>query len=479
MGYLMVITLAPTNTISRMPQPDPRGLIKSSGVLRSRFRVPLWEQGFVVFGLLLSTGAWALVERMRGIVRGIDDDPVRGDPFEQVIWTGIYILSMCLTLLASPACLRWAVRFRLLWLLVFLAVASLIWSDAPVVTAKRCVAVLGSSVFGLYLGTRYTSTQLFRLLLWVAAISALCSVGIALLAPAYGIADDGWRGVYGQKNWLGRMMAFAIVLWLLAMMGTARYRLVKLGFAGLSTALLLLSDSKGALVVLLTLLALFPIVRLWRLHLGMVVPLIMIMVTLAGIGGTVVAGNLETVLGLVGKDQSFTGRVPLWEAVWEMIGQHPWLGFGYGAFWLGWNEPSQYVWIRFARVGGWEPPNAHNGFLDLWLELGIVGLSLFVIVFCASVSRALVLIRREQSMVAAFPFMFLIFLLLSNLTESNLVTHNSIFWILFVAMSLQLNMPERKSNQHGPAVITSSVSAQFGQRRSTPSRRERRSRSGR
>ena len=46
--------------------------------------------------------------------------------------------------------------------------------------------------------------------------------------------------------------------------------------------------------------------------------------------------------------------------------------------------------------------------------------------------------KSARSFLDLFPVMFLYFMVLANLTESNLVTHNSLMWVLFIALSLQL-----------------------------------------
>jgi O-antigen ligase len=91
-------------------------------------------------------------------------------------------------------------------------------------------------------------------------------------------------------------------------------------------------------------------------------------------------------------------------------------------------------------TGGWVPPNAHNGFIDLLAQLGFVGLGSFLISFASNVVRALRLVSESVSAVDLFPLLFLYLVMLSNLTESELVNHNSLLWLLYVALTLQLRL---------------------------------------
>ena len=131
--------------------------------------------------------------------------------------------------------------------------------------------------------------------------------------------------------------------------------------------------------------------------------------------------------------------------VMDAISKHPWLGYGYHAFWRGADGPSADI-----RLAGWIPPHAHNGFLDLALDFGIAGTVLFVFLLLGPVIEALRLAKSRTKALDLFPLVFLIFMLLSNLTESDNVTPNSIFWELLVMLRVKRSM-ERT------AAITSSA----------------------
>ena len=141
---------------------------------------------------------------------------------------------------------------------------------------------------------------------------------------------------------------------------------------------------------------------------------------------------------------TITGRTKLWSLLLEMIKKRPWLGYGYGAFWLGNDGPSAEVW---RVITWWKPPHAHNGWLDLWLELGLLGLISFLIGFLFNIIRALNLMRLHQKSETIWPLLYLVFIVLFNLTTSTLMVQNEIFWVLYVAVSFSLMYPnvERKT----------------------------------
>lgn len=72
------------------------------------------------------------------------------------------------------------------------------------------------------------------------------------------------------------------------------------------------------------------------------------------------------ILKALGKDPTLTGRTDIWEALFRKVDERPWTGYGYNAFWGRDSEPA--AWIRHQT--GWSVPSAHNGWIDLLIQLG-------------------------------------------------------------------------------------------------------------
>ena len=89
---------------------------------------------------------------------------------------------------------------------------------------------------------------------------------------------------------------------------------------------------------------------------------------------------------------------------------------------------------------------AHNGFLDIWLSIGLVGLSVFLAGYIATVIHSLALLRKTNSPEGFWPLLFLTYILLSNLTEGTIATMNSSFWAIYTAISYSLIMA--KNNEY-------------------------------
>jgi len=153
-----------------------------------------------------------------------------------------------------------------------------------------------------------------------------------------------------------------------------------------------------------------------------------------------VSANAEAIAALFGKDLTLTGRTNFWPFILDKVWKSPWLGYGFGAFWRGLEGTSADIWY----ASGWKPPNSHNGYLDLLLELGFVGLSIYLIEFVTSFQKALAYIRLVKTFDGFWPAMFLTYCVLSNLTESTLIIQNNFFFVIQVAIFFSIRIPQEQ-----------------------------------
>jgi exopolysaccharide production protein ExoQ len=357
-----------------------------------------------------------------------------------LIWV-LFLLNYGLSFLLLFA--RWKTTIYLLkqnkfiWVLVGVALISVLWSFSPEMTLRRGVALLGSTAFGFYLATRYSLKQLLYLLSWAFGIAILLSFLFSIVLPQYGtmggIHVGAWRGIYPHKNTLGGTMVLSSIIFFLLAMDSKRHRLI-LGCGFLfSVVLVLLSTAKTSLTTLMFFLATVHIYRTFRQRYEIMIPTLLAITIVGGSFYVLLMSNLDNFIGLLGRNATLTGRTDLWLAVLDKIFQNPWLGYGYNGFWSeNWQSESAYIWY----VTGWSSPNAHNGLLDLWLDLGLLGVSIFLIGFWKSLVSGLAWIRLSKTSVSIFPLVYFTYIILANLTENTLLVQNSIFWVLYVAISL-------------------------------------------
>ena len=328
-----------------------------------------------------------------------------------------------------------AKQHTLIWILVVTAFFSTLWSDSPVNTLKHSILLFSTTLFGLYFGTRFGPGEQLRLLARALGLAAILSLGLAVLFPERGIMTWGnpgaWQGIFPHRNALARMMVLAAVVFLIRARDAKKPRFASWIGLAIATVLILFSESATglALLTLFLLLAwLAPAVRWRRSRLSFAI--VLALFAIAGFGSWL-SENWTDVLASLGKNPTLTGRTYLWGMVILKALQRPWLGYGYNGFWLGLEGESAVIW----KTMRWATPNAHNGFLDLWVSLGLIGLVTFLASYAITLLRSLKQARSERTAIGLWPLAFLLFYFLHNLVETSMVQHNTLLWVLYVTVS--------------------------------------------
>lgn len=390
----------------------------------------LLEKGFCVISLLFFTDA---ILPSLNEIRGMNIAPIK-----LVLANGISLISILLVVIGHKKVIAIVIREKWLWLLLGIALASTFWSDVPGTTLRGSVFLGQITMFGVYFAARYSLREQLKLLAVTFSVVVLLSIAIALALPDYGVMtfqeggfhQGAWRGIYIHKNGLGRMMVLSALVFLLSVNSSRKYRSIAWAGFGLSIALLVLSTSKTALAILFTSIALLPFYKALRWRSSLAICLAIATIFIGGSVAVLLVSNAEAILGVFGRDLTLTGRTDLWAAVLDKIGERPWLGYGYGGFWRSWEGESAQV-LSIVR---WAAPHSHNGFLDLCLDLGLLGLLTFAFSFLAVCWRSIICLRSIRTSEGLLPIGYLTFLLLANLTESSLLRQNSL-WILFIAIA--------------------------------------------
>jgi O-antigen ligase len=324
------------------------------------------------------------------------------------------------------------------------------WSFEPATTLKDSITLIGSALFGLYLASRYTIKQQLQLLAWVFGIAIILSFIFAIALPKFGIMggvhQGKWRGVFLHKNVLGARMVISALIFFLLGNEAKKYRsTIWCGFC-LSVLLMLLSASSSSLLNLLILIFAFFVFLIWRWPYPLMIPALIAIVTGGECLYLLFINSGDAIFNSIGKDATLTGRTELWPLVMEMIWKHPWLGYGFSGFWQGLDGESAYIW----RAAGWTPTHPHNGFLALWLDLGLLGLSVFFLGFWRNLVQAVVWLRLSKTMSSIWPILYLLYVVISNLTESGLIEANRLNFVLYTAISFSLLIQLDAKQKYSP-----------------------------
>lgn len=349
---------------------------------------------------------------------------------------------------AAAECLRSNVLLTLV--LVWLQL-SIVWSDHPDLTIRRASFVLLIGVIALGIAAGASSLRAFHTLTFatLSAIIAFNLVGVVLW-PQSAISDIGVMGIYGQKNVAGMVAMLTLVISVTWICGASSWRGAALGILPtlLTLDFLWMTQSKTSIAIAVLALLLGGLV--W---LSLIIGRRMVLLMFAGVllGLCVLIGlfvvndfDVDAVLGLFVTDTSFTGRSELWDFAWARASERMWLGHGYGAFWdvglindpLAKLEPG--TWLGDVQKGVIN--QAHNGYLELWLNAGLPATLTAVAGVCVAMLSATGLAigahpdhrtRATYGLAALVLFMYLI----HNFTEATLFQRGSQFFNMVLLVS--------------------------------------------
>jgi exopolysaccharide production protein ExoQ len=396
------------------------------------------DDAFTVGVLVVATGACqTLVTDSSSAKAGVE-----GTPVLQAIWACIYIIVAIRASSRYRAILDTIRANKLLIALVLLAVVSAVWSEDRGLTLRRSMALVATTLFGLDFAVRYSIREQLRLLAialgLVIAVSVLLQVFAPGLIPTFDVAyPDAWVGAFGQKNVFSKIVVLEAIVMLallrLSPSGILTGILALLGALGLIIA----AESMTAFVVLLAMIAILVFSPTLRWNKGIRI----ILQGFAGVGILpalyLIIRHRDTFTELLGRNSSLTGRVKIWTMAMAAIAMKPILGYGYNAFW---NVSPESMRIDVAL--NWMVPHAHNAYIEMALELGLVGLVLCALTYLVALWRASEYMRFDGSNAAKWPLVYLCFVLMYSFTESMVMAPNTIYWMLFVAAACSVTQPQ-------------------------------------
>jgi O-antigen ligase len=125
-----------------------------------------------------------------------------------------------------------------------------------------------------------------------------------------------------------------------------------------------------------------------------------------------------------------THRTDIWRSVADLIEQRPLEGWGFTGVWVPGVSPYEGLVI----IKGEKYYQAHNAYLDLWLQLGAVGLILFVILLTRIFVKTWRLGVHHSNALYLWPLLVLVTQLVRGITESRLLIQSAMMMLILFAV---------------------------------------------
>ncbi len=398
---------------------------------------------------------WMVICASRSLTQWLNIEPPEGDYIRSTLSGGSLLDQGFLTALGAAALVILARRrhaaMRVLGankaiVLFFLYLGiSTLWSDIPLVSLRRwarlavgllmVVAILTEAhpVDAVKTAIRRCAYLLIPLsLLYIKYFPAL-----GVLYTEYG--EKLLAGVTLEKNTLGHLSCVSALFLVWSIIsrndetksGEARTKLlIDTVLLVTSLSLLISSQSSTSLAALLVGTAALLLFRtkFMRNHiryLGTVALLLMAIIFLLDLA----TDFLATVVGLLGRDMSFTGRAPLWGILMDLGRQRPLLGYGYGGFWIEdrANLIRNLLDLTF-HIG-------HNGYIEIFLDGGLVAEALLLLAIFSAFGAIKKLIMSDGSYGSLCMAIFAV-VIICNTTESSFARPQDYLWFVFLLIGM-------------------------------------------
>jgi len=387
----------------------------------------------VIVGFLFYTGAMeALLVKSFGIPRQI----------MTLMRYGITLPGLFLIVTQPKRVLECLIQGKFAWLLMLLASLSFLWSPNPSIpTSSIRSELVPMALFSLFVAIRIPLKVQFLLMSFVLQFVSFTSVFYAVAVPSIGVHQEkwpgAWKGLFFHKNSFGASMTLTAGILFIYLLKSHKRQLIQFLPLGITLGAAILSGSLGALILSQVFCCLIFAISLlkWRGKQGLMWTYLGVVGTFLGLGVLLAIWN--PLLTGLGKDPTISARTEIWESARMQLAENPvtlLLGFGRG---VAWKTPT-FIYRVYLHSGD-APANAHNGFFEMALDLGYVGLSIFIIGHLTAMAKALKLSYQSPRPEHLWPVAFLVYILMQNYLESFLMRAEQLNWVMFLIMSSSLD----------------------------------------
>lgn len=321
-------------------------------------------------------------------------------------------------------------------LFVLYCIISIGWSDyvkeSSIEALKLCNIVL---VLLFILTNESHSLKVIKSAMNIGVIVNLIFI---ILFPQYAIDITGeWKGIYYAKNTLASYLLLTFMINTYYYKVEKKYTFFYFVWSIILFYLIVRADSVAVIFLfvgfILINLFLFLLLKIKNIKLKIATFFILV--------GSVVLlifpvyYLLNSLLTYLGKDITrLTGRDVIWDAVIQYSLKSPIVGHGYGGVWI---ENGYLNSLLFRYMEGFSVFAAHNSFLDIFVNVGLVGVTIFLFIVGVFFINSLKLYFKSNEYIYISLFIITI---VQNLTETRLILYIPIYLFIFLYLTLSVTI---------------------------------------
>jgi len=342
--------------------------------------------------------------------------------------------------------LGWVLLFFVVW-----SLASILWSIDVTVTARR---LIGFGVFclgALAMTSRFSADFLPECVFYITALYLAAGLSVEIIHHAFTPLSGDYRFSGTVHPNIQAINCAMLLLSAVSLAGSpGRRRNVFLAAAAIAFVFLILTKSRTSLLCALLALGFLSFLNSSNKSRGLIYLLGIVFVYsifYLFLGERLLPSVRETFL--LGRDPeetlTFTGRTYLWEASLDYAWLRPFHGYGFNSFWT----PRHLR--AFSEAMGWPIPDAHSAYIDLLLNIGLVGLVSYVSALFLGIKKAIAGYLKTEGTGYGFLCMLFLFFFFHGLTESGITQISSLgsFVLIWGLLTMGFLSPAPDENQVG------------------------------
>ena len=361
----------------------------------------------------------------------------------QVVFIFLFMASVFALVGNLNSLIAFIKREKYLSILVAYCVISLIWSEESFISFKRSFQLFVEYLVILMAVLFIKPQKALNTMRVVITLYILTTFFLVMTFPqAVDPAFNTWRGFTAQKNGLAQIALFCFLssLFFYSKEDSTLTKYWNYGITGSSVLIIFMASSSTIILVFIIIVGILIFIKISKIFsvIGMgkvifvtVISFVVILLFLIGL----FAGEVFALItDIFEKDLSFTGRTIYWPYLLGDVQKKLLLGWGFGTYWV---LGSEHIYRLFI-VENLVMNTAHNGFIDLALQVGLIGFIIFIIM-------VVVFFRRSLKTDNYTAVLYLIAMLMSNITSTVFLGDKSLtfgFFYFYLMISKSYYMTE-------------------------------------
>jgi len=365
---------------------------------------------------------------------------MEGSPVDRLVFTALLVLGIIVLLSRMQRIGKLLQANGPILFFFFYCALSIVWSDYPGVAFKRWIKAVGDLIMILIvLSDKEPLTAIKRLLARSAYVLIPLSILFIKYYPLLGTAYGPWggprmnTGVTNNKNTLGVIcLCFGLgALWRFLSVyhdredkTRTRRLVVQSVILAMVFWLLWVANSMTSISCFIMASVLMLMARLRFVKRQPIAVHLLIGTMLVVAAYVLFFGVSHSALATMGRNPTLTDRTEVWGWLFSMV-HNPLVGTGFESFWLG--PRLEKLW----SIYWWHPNEAHNGYIEIYINLGWIGIALLAVVLLTGYQKVIRAYRQELPLATLWLAYFLIGMVY-NFTEAAFFRMQAPAWLFFL-----------------------------------------------